>query len=101
MAASQTKDLKSLAGCGDDAPAGEFPFARAFVVQFVERAGASPTKFEGRVEHLETGHRGGFGDRNALLDFLVGMLAQISSRSDEEAESAEGKPRSRRRGSAT
>ena len=101
MAASQTKDLKALAGCGDDVPAGEFPFVRAFVVQFVERAGASPTKFEGRVEHRETGRRGRFGDRKALLDLLIGMLAQISSGSGEEAESAEGTPRSQRRGSAT
>ena len=77
-----------------------FPFARAFVVQFVEQAGSSSTKFKGRVEHLESGERASFGSREALLGFLTGMLVQARPRTADEAEMAEGTPRSRRRGLA-
>ena len=74
-----------------------FPFARAFVVQF-EQAGASSTKFKGRVEHLESGERASFGSREALLGVLTGVLVQARPHTEEEAEIAEGTPRSRHLG---
>jgi hypothetical protein len=94
---STKKPRLRVDSAGGALPEASFPFKRAFVVQFVERAGASSTKFEGRVEHLETGSRASFGSREALLGLFAGMLVQASPRPGKEAEMAEGKPGSRRR----
>jgi hypothetical protein len=75
-----TKESRSRAGgSGVNSPGTTFPFRKAFVVQFVERAGASSTRFEGRMEHLETGRTARFGSRKALLDLLAEMLVQHSA----------------------
>jgi hypothetical protein len=97
-----TKEVRSRAGSsGVGPPEAAFPFKMAFAVQFVERAGATRTKFEGRIEHLESGRRARFGSRKALLDLLAEMLVEESPRPGEQGETAEGAPRSRRRGAET
>jgi hypothetical protein len=88
-----TKKSRSRASDSGTPPGAAFPFKRAFVVQFVERADGSSTRFEGRVEHLETGRGARFGSRKALLDLLGGMLVLASPGPGEEAEMAEGEVR--------
>jgi hypothetical protein len=96
-----TKALPSRTGSSGGGPSVAAPFKKAFVVQFVERVGASSMKFEGRVEHLETGRRANFGSRKGLLQVLAGMLVQASPCLGEEGETSAGKPPSQRRGAET
>ncbi len=80
------------------APDLRFPFTRAFVVQFGEGSGAATTAFEGRVEHLHTGHRDTFDNSKALVALLVAMLSRVDNEASDAAEAARAKPRGRRSG---
>src|SRR5262245_43546862 len=76
-------------------PEPRFPYARAFVGQFAEHVEPSGTRFEGRVEHLQSGRRVRFESGEALVSLLAEMLVHVGSDPDDEAVPAPGKPRGR------
>jgi len=52
------------------------PVQRAFVVQFRTEADVERGCFEGRVEHVVTGHATRFHSLDELLTFFAQVLAQ-------------------------
>lgn len=55
----------------------EFPTNRAFVVQFRYQPPGAPLSWEGRAEHLVSGHVKRFHSVEELLEFLAGELTAM------------------------
>ena len=57
------------------------PANRAFVVQFRYQPPEAPCAWEGRVEHLASGHVGRFHSAAELLEFLARELTEVQQAS--------------------
>jgi hypothetical protein len=58
-------------------PPPDLPTNRAFVVQFRYQPPGAPCVWEGRVEHLVSGHVGRFHSAAELLEFLARELTAV------------------------
>ena len=62
-------------------PPPDLPTNRAFVVQFRYQSPEAPCAWEGRVEHLASGHVGRFHSAEELLAFLARELTVVQQES--------------------
>ena len=62
-------------------PPAALPANRAFVVQFRFQPPEAPLCWEGRVEHLASGHVGRFHSAEELLAFLARELTAVQQES--------------------
>ena len=58
-------------------PQASLPSDRAFVVQFRAQSTDAPLFWEGRVEHLVSGHATRFSSSEELLAFLSRVLTEV------------------------
>jgi hypothetical protein len=58
------------------------PTDRAFVVQFRVKATGASSPYDGRVEHLVSGHVAQFHSLEELLAFMVRVLTEVEEHSD-------------------
>jgi len=63
-------------------PPAALPSNRAFVVQFRFHPPEAPLSWEGRVEHLVSGHVARFHSAEELLAFLARELTAVQQESD-------------------
>lgn len=62
-------------------PSPSLPTNRAFVVQFRSQLPETPLFWDGRVEHLASGHVGRFHSAAELLEFLARELTEVQQAS--------------------
>jgi hypothetical protein len=62
-------------------PPPDLPTNRAFVVQFRYQSPEASLFWEGRVEHLASGHVGRFHSAEELLAFLARVLTAVQQES--------------------
>jgi hypothetical protein len=65
-------------------PPAALPSNRAFVVQFRFQPPKAPLSWEGRVEHLASGHVARFRSAEELLAFLARELTAAQQESDSQ-----------------
>jgi hypothetical protein len=58
------------------------PTNRVFVVQFRAQPTEASSPYDGRVEHVVSGQVARFHSLEELMEFMVGVLAEVQAQSD-------------------